>query len=108
MVIHYEELNGKNFNTYSLDHFVRHQKVSECWRNMDGQWKLIPIEFEENWTVEQCQKIAADVALHMGNDRTAIGTFFKGKSGCLQSDGLHTCGGNQPKAGRGRTMRCAA
>lgn len=46
MTIHYEILNGKNFNTYSLDHFVRHQQVSECWRNVDGQWKLIPIEFE--------------------------------------------------------------
>ena len=46
MTIHYEELNGKNFNTYSLDHFVRHQRVIECWRNVDGQWKLIPIEFE--------------------------------------------------------------
>ena len=20
--------------------------VSECWRNVEGQWKLIPIEFE--------------------------------------------------------------
>lgn len=75
MTIHYEILNGKNFNTYSLDHFVRHQQVSECWRNVDGQWKLIPIEFEENWSVEQCQKIAADVALHMENDQTAIGAF---------------------------------
>ena len=25
---------------------MRHQRVSECWRNVDGQWKLIPIEFE--------------------------------------------------------------
>ena len=75
MTIHYEILNSKNFNTYSLNHFVRHQQVSECWRNVDGQWKLIPIEFEENWTVEQCQKIAADVALHMENDQTAIGAF---------------------------------
>lgn len=39
MTIHYEILNGKNFNTYSLDHFVRHQQVSECWRNV-------------GWTVE--------------------------------------------------------
>ena len=75
MTIHYEKLNGKNFNTYSLDHFMRYQRVSECWRNVDGQWKLIPIEFEENWSVEQCQKIAADVALHMENDQTAIGAF---------------------------------
>ena len=50
MTIHYEKLNGKNFNSHSLDRFVRHQRVSECWRNVDGQWKLIPIEFEENWT----------------------------------------------------------
>ena len=75
MTIHYEILNGKNYNTYSLDHFVRHQRVSECWRNVDGEWKLVPIEFEENWSVEQCQKIAADVALHMENDQTAIGAF---------------------------------
>lgn len=75
MTIHYEKINEKNFNSHSLDHFVRHQRVRECWRNVDGQWKLIPIEFEENWTVEQCQKIAADVALHMGNDQTAIGAF---------------------------------
>ena len=79
MTIHYEELNGKNFNTYSLDHFVRHQRVIECWRNVDGQWKVIPIEFEENWTVDQCQKIAADVALHMGKDQTAFGAFDGGK-----------------------------
>ena len=46
ITIHYEKWHAKNFNTYSLDHFVRHQRVSECWRNVDGQWKLIPIEFE--------------------------------------------------------------
>lgn len=75
MVIHYEILNSKNFNKHSLDHFVRYQKVKECWRNVDGQWKLVPIEFEENWSVEQCQKIVADVALHMEKDQTAIGVF---------------------------------
>ena len=56
-------MHAKNFNTYSLDHFVRHQRVIECWRNVDGQWKLIPIEFEENWTVEQLEgRFAAEDA----------------------------------------------
>lgn len=63
-------------SSYSLDHFVRHQQVKECWRNVNGQLKLVPIEFEENWSVEQCQKIAADVALHMEKDQTAIGVFY--------------------------------
>ena len=75
MIIHYKKLNTENFNIHSLDRFVRHQQVSECWRNVEGQWKLLPIEFEENWSVEQCQKIAADVALHMEKDQTAIGAF---------------------------------
>ena len=75
MTIHYEELNARNFNTHSLDHFVRYQEVNECWRNVEGQWKLIPIAFKEDWSVEQCREIAADVASHMGKDQTAIGAF---------------------------------
>ena len=75
MTIHYEKLNTENFNIHSLDRFVRHQQIKECWRNVEGQWKLLPIEFEENWSTEQCQKIAADVALHMVKDQTAIGAF---------------------------------
>ena len=66
MTIHYEKLGKKNFNFHSLDHFVRYQEVNECWRNVDGQWKLIPISFKEDWSVEQCREIAADVASHMG------------------------------------------
>ena len=48
-------MHAKNFNTYSLDHFVRHQRVSECWRNVEGQWKLIPIEFERGRQAEATQ-----------------------------------------------------
>lgn len=75
MTLQYEKLNAGNFNDHSLDRFVRHQQVKECWRKADGQWKLVPIEFEENWSVKQCREIAADVALHMAKDQTAIGAF---------------------------------
>ena len=75
MIIHYEKLNTENFNAHSLDNFVRHQQVKECWRNVDGQWKLVPIEFEENWSIEKCQEIATDVALNMEKSQTAIGAF---------------------------------
>ena len=75
MMIHYETLDEHDFNEYSLDHFVRHQSVKECWRNVDGQWELIPVEFEENWSVEQCRDIAADIVRHMGKDQTAFGAF---------------------------------
>ena len=79
MAIRYEKLNEDNFNTHALDHFVRHQQVKECWRNVDGEWKLLPIAFEENWSVEQCRKVAADVAVHMKQDQTAIGAYDGGQ-----------------------------
>lgn len=73
--IHYERLNTGNFNAHSLDDFVRHQKVSECWRNVNGGWKLVPVSFEENWSLAQCQEIAADVVLHFEKDQSAFGAF---------------------------------
>lgn len=75
MKINYERLNADNFNAHSLDDFVRHQKVSECWRNVNGEWKLVPICFEENWSLEKCQEIAADVVLHFEKDQSAFGAF---------------------------------
>lgn len=72
-------LDSKNFDKYSLDNFMRHQQVRECSRNVDGRWILLPMEFEENWSLNECREIAADVELHMGKDQTAFGAFDGGK-----------------------------
>lgn len=42
MVIRVERLTEDNFNTHSLDNFIRHQVVTECLRNVDGNWMLLP------------------------------------------------------------------
>ena len=34
--IHYQRLNADNFTAHSLDDFVRHQTVTECWRKIDN------------------------------------------------------------------------
>lgn len=60
MNIRYERLNTENFNGNSLDSFIRHQAIHESWRELDGQWKLVTNEFEENWSLEQCRETAAD------------------------------------------------
>lgn len=75
MEIRYQQLNNKNFSNHSLDDFVRHQQVRECWREVDGEWKLVPIVFEENWTVAQCRELAQDIASHMEKDQTAFAAF---------------------------------
>lgn len=77
MEIIYERLNSNNFNENSLDGFIRHQEIRECWRKVDDQWKLIPNCFEENWSVEHCREIAADVMSHMETDQSTFGAFAR-------------------------------
>ena len=73
--IQYKRLDTTNFNGRSLDSFVRHQKVTECWRRSDNVWKLVPNVYEENWSQKQCREIAEDVARHMNLDQTGFGAF---------------------------------
>lgn len=58
--IEFERLTKQNFHDNSLDTFVRHQEVTECWRNVDGEWKLLPIAFTEEWDLEKCRSIAQE------------------------------------------------
>lgn len=49
VAIRFEGLTGRNFSERSLDAFVRHQEVTQCWRKIDGEWNLLPIRFTEEW-----------------------------------------------------------
>lgn len=79
MKIDYQQLNSGNFTSHSLDEFIRHQQVQECWRIVAGEWKLVPVSFEENWTLHERRDIAQDIALHMEKDQTAFGAFDREK-----------------------------
>lgn len=75
MEVQYRKLNDDNFGQNTLDGFIRHQAVKECWREIGGEWQLVPNEFEENWSLQECREIAEDVARHMNRDQTAFGAF---------------------------------
>lgn len=75
MHLTYQQLNHANFTLHSLDTFIRHQSVRECWRCVHGQWTLLPIAYEENWSLAECQRIASDIFQHMNTDQTAFGAF---------------------------------
>ena len=74
-VIHYQRLNADNFTGHSLDDFVRHQTVAECWRKTGSDWELVPNVYEENWSQAQCREIAEDMARHINLDQTGFGAF---------------------------------
>ena len=71
----YKRLDNSNFTVHSLDGFIRHQTVTECWRKIGGVWKLVPNAYEENWSQEQCREIAEDVVHHINLDQTGFGAF---------------------------------
>lgn len=79
MEITYKRLDHTNFSASSLDGFVRHQQVKECWRRVEEEWKLLPVAFTEDWSQAKCREIAADIVLHMETDQTAFGAFDHGQ-----------------------------
>lgn len=66
------QLPDPRLNEYSLDDFIRHQVVSECWRKIDGEWKLLPIEFTEDWGPEKCREEAAGLLDRINRDLVAF------------------------------------
>lgn len=76
MEIRYEKLNHGNFGGHSLDDFIRHHEVHECWRNVDGKLKLVPNEFTEDWSVEKCREVAAGISCRLEKDLSAFGAFY--------------------------------
>ena len=75
----YKRLDNNNFTGHSLDDFVRHQTVTECWRKIDNDWKLVPNAYEENWSQAQCRKMAEEVVHYINLDQTGFGAFDGGR-----------------------------
>ncbi len=71
----YRRLDNNNFTGHSLDDFVRRQTVTECWRKINNDWKLVPNAYEENWSRAQCREIAEEMAHHLNIDQTGFGAF---------------------------------
>ncbi len=71
----YKRLDNHNFTLHSLDDFIRHQTVTECWRKTDNDWKLVPNIYEENWSQVQCREIAEDMVHHINLDQIGFGAF---------------------------------
>ncbi len=76
----YQKLTKKNFSTNSLDEFIRHQEVTECWRKSDGKLVLMPICFVENWDLSQCRQMAESILNGIGNSGFAYGAFSEGRA----------------------------
>lgn len=77
--INFYELSKENFNANSLDDFIRHQEVKECWRKINNDYVLIQNKYVEDWDIEKCRKIALTVINGIAEEGFAYGAFLEDK-----------------------------
>ncbi len=75
MPVEVKALTRDNFRADSLDDFIRHQEVTECWRCIDGEWQLLPIAFTEGWNLPRLREEAADLLRAIAEGNPVIGAF---------------------------------
>jgi len=78
-MITYEKLSAGNFDTHTLDGFIRRQEVSECWRRVDGVWKLLPIAYVEDWDLPGRRKRAENILRGILGGGAAYGAWDQGQ-----------------------------
>ena len=39
--------------------FQRYQKVTKCWRKIDGRWVIKDIDFIDQWSLEEYNELKA-------------------------------------------------
>ena len=71
----YQLLTEENFHSHSLDGFIRRQEVAECWRKRDGQWKLLPIAYVEDWSLEDRRRRAESILQCVKDGGLAYGAW---------------------------------
>lgn len=78
--ISYQKLTDQNFRVDSLDDFVRHQEVTECWRRVDGRLVLVPVSFVEDWDIDKRRSVAGEILSCIKDHGFAFGAFCGGRT----------------------------
>ena len=78
--ITYLLLTEKNFNENSLDDFLRHHEVKECWRkNSNNEYVLAANEYVEDWDLNKRKEVAREILLKIAGKGFAYGAFCEEK-----------------------------
>ena len=61
-----------NFNKNSLDNFILNQRVTKCWRNINGVYKLLPVDYTEKWNLLERRNMAQKIISAINFGSTAL------------------------------------
>lgn len=58
-MVQYRELYADEIDRELFQNFIRHQKVTDCWRKEDGEWVVQSAPFIDDWSEADYQTLIA-------------------------------------------------
>ena len=71
----YRQLRGNEICPSLFSHFNRYQNVTHCWRKEQGKWIVKNIAFVEQWSDQDYQQLAAQLAETAAQGGAVVGAF---------------------------------
>jgi len=73
--ITFARLSEENFGGNSMDEFLRHEKVSQIWKNVGGEYVLADADYTIDWDLEKRRSIARIILRTIRDGGFAFGAF---------------------------------
>lgn len=76
--VDFRVLTASDIRDDSFVDFVRHQRVTECWRQIDGEWKIVPVAYTDCWAPDALVQRAGCVREVLQNGGWCIAAMQRG------------------------------
>ncbi|WP_422485372.1 GNAT family N-acetyltransferase [Gudongella sp. DL1XJH-153] len=77
--IEYKVLRAEEITREMFTNFIRHQKVTKCWRKIEGEWLMKDIEFVDDWSDKEYSLLSGYLKNTSKTGGIVIGVFHKDK-----------------------------
>jgi len=91
----YRKLTADEIKIDLFKDFIRHQKVTKCWRKVEGEWLIKDIEFIDDWTEEEYSLLSGYLKNTSKTGGIVIGAFQEDKLKGFASVESESLGSNE-------------
>ena len=71
-------IEADNIKAELFSNFKRYQKVTKCWRKIEGQWVIKDINFTEEWGIEEYKILSSCLKNTVETGGMVMGSFSDG------------------------------